>query len=64
VIDCTCPTGTFVVSGGGDAGQGSGRFIRESGPISNTVWRVTCANSAGADFLCVTYHLLCSRIGP
>ena len=63
VIDCTCPTGSFVVSGGGDGGSASGRFIRESRAITATTWRVTCSN-VNADALCATYHLLCSRIGP
>jgi hypothetical protein len=64
VIDCTCPAGTFVVSGGGDAGQGSGHFLRESRALSTGVWRVTCATAAGADAPCATYNLICSRVGP
>jgi hypothetical protein len=63
VIDCTCPAGTFVVSGGGDAGQGSGHFIRESRPLTSSIWRVTCA-AGTTDALCVTYSLVCSRVGP
>jgi hypothetical protein len=64
VVDCTCPAGSFVVSGGGDAGSGTGHFIRESRATLPNVWRVTCATAAGPDALCATYHLLCSRIGP
>jgi hypothetical protein len=63
VVDCTCPSGTFVVSGGGDAGQTTGHFIRESRATTTTTWRVTCANGT-ADALCQTYNLVCSRIGP
>jgi hypothetical protein len=63
VVDCTCPVGTFVVSGGGDAGQATGRFIRESRPITTSSWRVTCA-AATADVLCAMYSLVCSRVGP
>lgn len=63
VVDCACPAGTFVVSGGGDAGQGSGHFIRESRPITLGTWRVTCA-AGTADALCATYSLVCSRVGP
>src|SRR5262249_48869424 len=48
IVDCTCPAGTFVVSGGGDAGQLLGRFMRESRAISNTTWRITCA-AGGTD---------------
>jgi hypothetical protein len=64
VIDCTCPNGTFVVSGGGDAGYGTGHFLRESRALTPTAWRITCATAAGADDMCVMYNLVCSRLGP
>jgi len=60
-VDCTCPTGTYVVGGGGWANPG--QAIRESRPLSTTVWRVTCDTTA-ADILCVGYNLICSRVGP
>jgi hypothetical protein len=63
VVDCTCPDGTFVVSGGGDAGSGSGHFIRESRATTTNTWRVTCT-SGTTDVLCVTYNVVCSHIGP
>jgi hypothetical protein len=64
VTDCTCPAGTFALSGGGDAGQGSGHFLRESRALTTTTWRVSCATAAGADAPCATYNLVCSRVGP
>jgi len=63
VVDCTCPEGTYAVSGGGDAGQGSGNIVRESRPQAANKWRVTCA-SGTSDALCSTYSLVCSRIAP
>jgi hypothetical protein len=62
-VDCTCPAGTFVVSGGGDAGYMSGHFIRESRAVDTSTWRVSCA-SGTSDALCASYTLVCSRIGP
>ena len=62
-VDCTCPTGTFVVSGGADAGQvPAGHFIRESRATSSTSWRVSCSNGT-ADALCYAYNLVCTRAG-
>jgi hypothetical protein len=63
VVDCTCPSGTFIVSGGGAANQGVGQFLRESRPTSATTWRVTCSSTT-ADVLCYSYNLTCSRLGP
>jgi hypothetical protein len=63
VVDCTCPSGTFVVSGGGGANSAAGQFVRESRPSSDTTWRVTCSSST-ADVLCYNYNLACSRLGP
>jgi hypothetical protein len=63
VVDCTCPAGSFAVSGGADAGINSGRFIRESRPLSATTWRMTCV-SGNADVLCTDYAVVCSRLGP
>jgi hypothetical protein len=60
-VDCTCPTGSYLVSGGAfvnDPGD-----IRESRPLDTTTWRVTCA-SGGNDVLCNGYQVLCSRVGP
>jgi hypothetical protein len=67
VVDCTCPAGTFVRSGGADSGGGTGRFIRETRQTSATGWRITCAGGAGgalADVLCDTYSLACDHLGP
>lgn len=63
IVDCACPAGSFVVSGGADAGQTTGHFIRETRAISATTWRITCADGT-ADVRCFTYQLLCSRVGP
>jgi hypothetical protein len=62
VVDCTCPAGTFVVSGGA-VGLG-GQFLRESWAPSNTQWRATCATVGGGDALCFQYTLVCSRVAP
>jgi hypothetical protein len=62
IIDCTCPAGTFVVSGGADAGFNSGNFVRESRAVSATTWRISCAAGI-ADTDCSTYSVVCSRIG-
>jgi hypothetical protein len=64
VVDCACPNGSFAVSGGGDAGQASGHFLRESRALTMSAWRITCATAAGTDALCATYNVLCSRLGP
>ena len=60
-VDCTCPTGTYVVSGGGWSAVG--QAVRENRPLSTTTWRVTCDNTT-ADVLCQGYDLICSRVGP
>lgn len=62
-VDCTCPAGTYVVSGGGDAGQSTGKVVRESRPIAANAWRVTCSAGTG-DVTCGTYSLVCSRVAP
>jgi hypothetical protein len=59
VIDCVCPAGTSVVSGGGDAGAGSGRFLRESRALNATTWRISCA-AGTADAVCATYNVMCT----
>jgi hypothetical protein len=61
-IDCTCPMGSFVVSGGGFAFAGQGT-LRESRALNPTTWRTTCWNGT-ADVMCGGYTLVCSRIGP
>jgi hypothetical protein len=61
--ECTCPAGTWVVSGGGYAPVGTTAFLRESRPISTTAWRVSCA-TATTDVPCAEYNLVCARIGP
>jgi hypothetical protein len=63
IVDCTCPDGTFVVSGGANVGSGTGRTVRESQAVNATTWRITCA-SGTTDVLCSAYSLICSRIGP
>ena len=63
VIDGVCPEGSTVVSGGGDAGERSGNFLRESRPVNDRSWRVACANATG-DVPCTSYNLVCARIGP
>ena len=63
VVDCTCPAGSFALSGGADAGINSGRFIRESRPLTASTWRMTCV-SGTADVLCTNYAVVCSRLGP
>jgi hypothetical protein len=62
-VDCTCPTGTFVISGGGFTPINSGQFVRGSWPTSATSWRITCANAAvgGGDVLCQQYTISCTR---
>lgn len=62
-VDCTCPAGTYVVSGGGDAGQATGKIVRESRPLAANAWRVTCSTETG-DVTCATYSLVCSRVAP
>jgi hypothetical protein len=63
VVDCTCPSGTYVVSGGGYAVASSGAFLMESRPTSTTTWRTTCGMGT-SEVLCGAYYLLCSRLGP
>jgi hypothetical protein len=60
IVDCTCPSGSFVVTGGADA---TGDSIRESRPLSTTAWRTTCV-SGTTNVLCANYELLCSIVGP
>jgi hypothetical protein len=60
VVDCVCPTGTFVVAGGAYA---VGAQLRESRPVSTSTWRITC-NNGSSDVLCSSYDLLCSHLGP
>lgn len=62
-VDCTCPAGTYVVSGGGDAGQATGKIVRESRPVAANAWRVTCSTGT-SDVTCATYSLVCSRMAP
>jgi len=63
VVDGVCPEGSTVVSGGGDAGEATGNYLRESRPVSDTSWRVACAGPAG-EVSCASYNLVCARIGP
>ncbi len=71
IVDCTCPTGTYALSGGG-WGTG-GIWLRESRPLNATAWRLTCvtgAVAAGATSVTVTdtrcngFSLVCSRLAP
>jgi hypothetical protein len=62
-VDCTCPAGTWAVSGGGYAALATGVFLRESRPNSATAWRITCATPT-ADAPCIKYAVVCARIGP
>jgi hypothetical protein len=62
--NCTCPSGTFVVSGGGWTNV-SGDVIGESRPVSTTTWRTSCANNITMlSHACGGYELVCSRLGP
>jgi len=63
VVDCTCPAGTYVVSGGGAALDDTGDTLRESRPISTTAWRTTCV-SGTTNVLCAQYNLVCSILAP
>lgn len=63
IVDCTCPSGSFVVSGGAAASDATGDTIRESRPISTTAWRATCV-SGTTNVLCANYEILCSIVGP
>jgi hypothetical protein len=63
VVDCTCPAGSFVVSGGAAANDATGDSVRETRPISTTAWRMTCL-SGTTNVLCANYNLLCSILGP
>jgi hypothetical protein len=60
-VDCTCPAGAYVVSGG--AYILAPGYLRESRPLTTTTWRVTCASGAN-DVMCDYYQFLCSRLGP
>jgi len=62
-VDCTCPAGTWVVSGGGEVAMQTGAFLRESRPANTTTWRITCATST-TDVPCTQYFVVCARIGP
>jgi hypothetical protein len=62
VVDCTCPTGTYLVSGGAYVNLGGG-YLRESEPLSTTTWRATCSSGSN-DVLCGKYYPLCSRLSP
>jgi hypothetical protein len=62
IVDCTCPAGTYLVSGGGETAR-AGAYVRESRPTNTTTWRTTCTDSSG-DFPCDVFNLLCSRLGP
>lgn len=62
MFDYTCPTGSYVVSGG--AWASIGEHLRESVPISETTWRVSCQKSDGADTACAGMRVLCSRLAP
>ena len=67
IVDCTCPAGTFVLNGGGDAGGNTGKYMRENRQNGPATWRVTCAggpNGATGDALCQTYSLTCNQISP
>ena len=61
--ECTCPVGTWVVSGGGYAPVGTASFLRESRPTTATAWRISCA-TATVDVPCAGYFVVCARIGP
>ncbi len=61
IVDCSCPSGTFVVSGGVDCGGTN--HPREDRPISTTTWRLTCSNGS-ADVMGSTYNVICSNLGP
>jgi hypothetical protein len=61
VVDCSCPPGSYVTSGGGYVNPPG--YLRESRSLSASTWRVTCA-SGGNDVMCGQYSLLCSRLGP
>jgi hypothetical protein len=63
IVTCTCPAGSYVVSGGADCGLNSGTFLRESRPLSTNSWRATCS-SGTADTMGYTYTLVCSKVGP
>jgi hypothetical protein len=63
IVDCTCPSGSFVVTGGAAATDGTADSIRESRPLSTTAWRATCV-SGTTNVLCANYELLCSIVGP
>lgn len=63
IVDCTCPSGSFVVSGGAAANDATGESVRESRPISTTAWRMTCL-SGTTSVLCANYNLLCSILSP
>lgn len=66
-VVCSCPAGSYVVSGGAWATTTNGtadNYLRESRPYSTTQWAMTCINTAGDDVICGEYDLLCSRLGP
>lgn len=63
IVDCTCPAGSFVISGGAAATDATGDTVRESRPISTSVWRMTCV-SGTSNVLCANYNLVCSILAP